>query len=79
VQQIFYAIDSHSPWWKVVLQAEPQSKHVFHDTYGEYISTNENENVLDASTSMPNALIVPNMVGIILLSRQQALLLNETR
>jgi extradiol dioxygenase family protein len=55
------------------------SRRVFLDTYGEYISTNENESVLDASTSMPNAPIVPNRVGIILLFMQQALLLNETR
>jgi len=49
VQQVFFIpSDSSNPWWKVILHKEPWSKRVFLDTDGEYISTNEYGNVLDA-------------------------------
>jgi hypothetical protein len=79
VQQVFYSNDSSNPWWKVILHKEPWNKHVFLDTYGECISTNEYGSVLDAQGAMPNAPTTPNNVGAILLSREESLLLNESR
>ncbi len=52
---------------------------MFLDTYGEYISTNEYGNVLDARGAMPNAPTTPSNVGAILLSMEESLLLNESR
>ncbi len=49
------------------------------DTYGEYISTNEYGNVLDAQRAMPNAPTILNNVGAILLSKEESLLFNESR
>ncbi len=49
------------------------------DTYGEYISTNEYGSVLDAWGAMPNAPTIPSNVGAILLSKEESLLLNESR
>ncbi len=69
VQQVFYVDDRHTPWWKVVLHAEPRNRCVFFDTYGEYISTNEDGNALDAPYTMLDAPTIPNRIGAILLSR----------
>ncbi len=69
VQQVFYVDDRHTAWWKVVLHAEPRSRHVFFDTYGEYISTIEDGNALDAPYTMLGAPIIPNRIGVVLLSR----------
>jgi hypothetical protein len=52
---------------------------IFFDTYGEYISTNEDGNVLDAPYTMLDAPTIPNMIGAILLSKAKSLLLNEAR
>jgi hypothetical protein len=52
---------------------------MFLDIYGEYISTNEYESVLDVRRVMPNAPTTPNNVSVILLSREELLLLNESR
>jgi len=79
VQQVCYFNDSSNPWWKVILHKEPQNKHVFLDTYWEYISTNKYGSVLDAQGAMPNALTTPSNVGAIFLSREESLLLNESR
>ncbi len=79
VQQVFYSNDSSNPWWKDILHKEPWNKHVFLDTYGGYISTNEYGRVLDAWGAMPNAPTTPNNVGAILLSKENSLLLNESR
>jgi hypothetical protein len=79
MQQVFYADDWHTPWWKVVLHAAPQSGRVFFDTFGEYISTNEDGNVLDAPYTMLDAPTILNMIGTILISRAELLLLNEAR
>ncbi len=54
VQQVFYFDDSSKPWWKVILHKETWSKHMFLNTYGEYINTNEYGHVLDAQGDMPN-------------------------
>ncbi len=77
VQQVFYSYDSCNPWWNVILHKEPQSKCIFLNTYGEYISTNEYGNVLDARGAMPNAPTTPSNVGAILISREESLFLNE--
>jgi hypothetical protein len=58
---------------------EPQSKCVFLSTYGEYIRTNEYGSVLDARRAMPNKPTIPSNVGAILLSREESLLLNESK
>ncbi len=79
VQQVFYANDQHTPWWKVVLHVEPRSRRVFFDTYGEYISTNEDGNALDAPYTMLDAPTIPNKIGAVLLSKVESLLLNEAR
>ncbi len=52
---------------------------MFMDTYGEYISTNEYGNVLDAWGAMPNAPTTPSSVGAIFLFREESLLFNESR
>jgi hypothetical protein len=52
---------------------------MFLDTYGEYISTNEYGSVLGARGAMPNAPTTPNNVGAILLSKEESLLLNESK
>ncbi len=52
---------------------------MFLDTYGEYISTNEHGSVLDAQGAMPNAPTTPSNGGVIFLSREESLLLNESR
>ncbi len=78
VQQVFYFDDSSKPRWKVILHKEPWSKHVFLNAYGEYISTNEYEHVLDAQGAMPNTPIAPINVGTILLFREESWLLNES-
>jgi hypothetical protein len=49
------------------------------NTYGEYISTNEYGNVLDAQGEMPNAPTILSNVGAILLSRKESLLFSESR
>ncbi len=77
VQQVFYVDDRHTPWWKVVLHAEPWSRRVFFDTYGEYISTNEDGNAWDAPYNMLDAPTTPNKIAAILLSRAESLLLDE--
>ncbi len=77
VQQVFNSDDFSNPWWKVILYKEPQSKRVFLDINGEYISTNEYGNVLDARGAMPNSLTIPSNVGIILLFREESLLFNQ--
>ncbi len=77
--KFFYFDDFSNPWWKVILYKEPWNKRVFLDTYGEYISTNEYGNVLDARGAMPNAPTTPSNVGAILLSMEESLLLNESR
>jgi hypothetical protein len=79
VQQVFYVDDRHTPWWKVVLHVEPRSRRVFFDTYGEYISTNEDGNALDAPYTMLDAPTIPNMISVVFLSRVESLLLNEAR
>jgi hypothetical protein len=79
VQKDFYFDDFSNPWWKVTLHKEPWSKCVFLNTYGECISTNECGSVLDARRAMPNAPTTPSNVGAILLSREESLLLNESR
>jgi hypothetical protein len=58
---------------------EPQSECVFLNTYGEYIRTNEYGNVLDACMAMPNTPTIPSNVGAIPLSREESLLLNESK
>jgi hypothetical protein len=78
-QQVFYADDRHNPWWKVILHAKPQSRRVFFDTYGEYISTNEDGNALDAPYTMLDAPTIPNKIGAVLLSRAESFLFNEAR
>jgi len=77
VQQVFYADDRHTPWWKVVLHAKPRTRHVFFDTYGEYISTNEDGNALDAPYTMLNAPTIPNKIGAIFLSGVESLLMKQ--
>ncbi len=52
---------------------------MFLKTYGEYINTNENGNVLDARGGMPNAPTTPSNVGAIFLFREELLLLNESK
>jgi hypothetical protein len=79
VQQVFYSNDSFNPWWKVILHKEPWSKCMFLNTYGEYISTNEYGSVLDARGAMSNAPTIPNNVGVILFSREESLLFNESK
>jgi hypothetical protein len=54
------------------LHKEPQKKHVFLNTYWEYISTNKYGSVLDAQGAMPN-------VGAIFLSREESLILSESK
>jgi hypothetical protein len=49
------------------------------NTYGEYISTNEYGSVLDGWKAMPNAPTILNNVGVILLFKEESLLLNELR
>ncbi len=58
---------------------EPRKKLVFLDTYGEYISTNRCGSVLDAQGAMPSAPTTPSNVGAILLSKEESLLLNESK
>jgi hypothetical protein len=58
---------------------EPWSRRVFFDTYGKYISTNEDGNALDAPYIMLDAPTIPNMIGAVLLSRVESLLFNEAR
>jgi len=79
VQQVFYADDRHTPWWKVILHAEPRSRRVFFYAYGEYISTNEDGNALDAPYTMLDALTIPNKIGAVLLFKAESLSLNEAR
>jgi hypothetical protein len=79
VQQFFYADDWHNPWWKVILHLEPWSRRVLFDTYGEYISTNEDGNALDAPYTMLDALTIPNRIGVVLLSIMELFLFNEAR
>jgi hypothetical protein len=79
VQQAFYVDDQHNPWWKVILHVKPWSRSVFFDTYGEYISTNEDGNALDAPYTMLNAPTIPNKIGAIFLSGVESLLLNEAK
>jgi hypothetical protein len=52
---------------------------MFLNTYGEYISTNEYGNVLDAQEAIPNAPTTLSIVGAIFLSKEESLLLNESR
>ncbi len=52
---------------------------MFLNTYGEYINTNEYGSVLDARGAMLNAPTTPSNVGAILLSKEESLLLNESR
>ncbi len=47
--------------------------------YWEYINTNEYGSVLNAQGAMPNAPTTPSNVGAILHSREESLLLNESR
>jgi hypothetical protein len=77
VQQVFNSDDFSNPWWKVILHKEPQSKRVFLDINGEYISTYEYGSVLDARGAMQNSLTIPSNVGIILLFREESLLFNQ--
>jgi hypothetical protein len=79
VQQVFYSDDSSNSWWKVILHKEPQNKHVFLNTYWEYISTNDYGSVLNAQRAMPNAPTTPSNFGAIFHSREESLLLNESR
>jgi hypothetical protein len=79
VQQVFYFDDFSNPWWKVILHKESHNKHVFLDTYGEYISTNEYGSVLDARRAMPNAPTTLSNVGAILFSTYESLLLNDSK
>jgi len=79
VQQVVYAHDRHTPWWKVVLHTKPWSRCVFFDTYGEYINTNEDGNTLDAPYTMLDGPTIPNKIGAIFLFRAESLLLNEAR
>jgi hypothetical protein len=46
---------------------------------GEYIRTNEYGSVLYARKAMPNTPTTPSNVGAILLSREESLLLNESK
>jgi hypothetical protein len=62
-----------------LLHKEPRNKRMFLNTYGEYINTNEYGSVLDGRRVMPNAPTTPNNVGAILLSKEELLLLNESR
>jgi hypothetical protein len=78
VQQVFNVDDRHTPWWKVV-HVEPRSRRVFFDTYGEYISTNEDDNALDAPYTMLDAPTIFNRIGAVFISRAESLLLNEAR
>ncbi len=71
VQQVFNVDDRYTPWWKVV-HVKPWSRHVFFDIYGVYISTNEDDNALDAPT-------IFNRIGAVLIFRVESLLLNEAR
>jgi len=52
---------------------------VFLNTYGEYVNTNEYGNVLDAQGEMLNAPTIPSNVGAIFLSKEESLLLNESK
>jgi hypothetical protein len=52
---------------------EPWSRRVFFDTYGEYISINEDGNALDAPYTMLDAPTIHNMIGAILLSKAKSL------
>jgi len=79
VQQVFYSNDSFNPWWKVIFHKEPWNKCMFLNSYGKYISTNEYGSVLDARGTMSNAPTIPNNVGVILLSRDESLLFNESK
>jgi hypothetical protein len=79
VQQVFYVDDRHTPWWKVVLHVEPRSRCLFFHTYGEYISTNEDGNALDAPYTMLDAPTMLNRIDVVLLSRVESLLFNEVR
>jgi len=78
VQQVFYFDDSSKPRWKVILHKKTWNKHMFLNTYGEYINTNEYGHVLDAQGDMPNAPTNPSNVGAIFLSREESLLFNES-
>jgi hypothetical protein len=52
---------------------------VFFYTYGEYKSTNEDGNALDAPYTMLDAPTIPNRIGVVLHSRVESLLFNEAR
>jgi hypothetical protein len=52
---------------------------VFLHSCGEYISRNEYGSVLDAQGAMPNAPTTPSNVDVILFSREESLIFNESR
>ncbi len=56
-----------------------RNNRMFLNTFGKYISTNENGSVLDAQGEMPNAPTIPNSVGAIFLFREESLLFNESK
>jgi hypothetical protein len=66
-------------WWKVILHKETWSKHMFLNTYGKCIYTNEYGSVLDAQGAMPNAPTTPSNVDAILLSKEESLLFDESK
>jgi hypothetical protein len=77
VQQVFYAHEPNTPWWKIVLHKEPRSKRVV-------IENNEEINILvdnvidtEAPLQIPEALSDTTLVGAIELTRADAILTVE--
>jgi hypothetical protein len=79
VQQVFMLMTDTPHGGRLYLHVEPWNRGVFFDTYGEYTSTNEDGNALDAPYTMLDAPTLPNKIGVILFSRVESLLLNEAR
>jgi len=77
VQQVFYAHDPSTPWWKIIFHKEPRSKRVVVEN-NEKINIHVN-NVIDtkAPLQIPKAPSDTTLVGAIELTRANVILVVE--
>jgi hypothetical protein len=77
VQQVFYAHEPSTPWWKIVLHKEPRSKQVVVENSKEINILVDNVIDTEAPLQIPEAPSDTTLVGAIELIRADAILATE--
>jgi hypothetical protein len=74
VQQVFYANEPNTPWWKVVIHKEARFKHIVVENREEISTPIDNVIGIEVPFIIPEVLSNATLVGAIELTRTEAIL-----